>query len=459
MSLETNKADTDGPGTGDHDTETSTGDQDTETSTEGQDTKDQDTETSTEGQSNLDDSVGHDTTTPAADFPTGEAPSTEPDHQPILALSMLAALLLSLAAAAHLVATRERLNIWKTEAFFVSLTGMVQFAIALLIARRPARRSLVLGVLGALLPASAWALTRFSGYPFGPLEATKAPVHFFDVAVTVVESMAAYCALMALASRRRIEHSSVQHLHASSSRAALATLWLAALVGSAALFSSVSASAAGPGTGGGHDHSTSGGHDHSATAATNAGLTSDQRKVLGEQLTQAREVALQYPTVKDALDAGLVRAGPYSAGAGAHYFRLDDAVQDSFDIDRPASWLYSGNQPDSVVVGLMYYLTGDTAPEGFAGPGDEWHQHGGACYSFDEDGQIDVPLPVDQDVTKEQCHAIPGANFIDRTGWMVHVWAVPGWESPTGVFAHNHTELLCPDGAAEVANLATGCEG
>jgi hypothetical protein len=132
----------------------------------------------------------------------------------------------------------------------------------------------------------------------------------------------------------------------------------------------------------------------------------------------------------------------------------------TFDLDRPIIYLYSGNEPTSTVVGLMYYLMDvPAAPDGFAGPNDVWHIHEGLCLEFEGD-QIDLPLPIDGDATAEQCATFPGSMFMDVTGYMVHVWSAPGWESPDGVFAHDNTALTCRDGrvAGEVA-LHDGCIG
>jgi hypothetical protein len=107
---------------------------------------------------------------------------------------------------------------------------------------------------------------------------------------------------------------------------------------------------------------------------------------------------------------------------------------------------------------MMYYLdSGDEAPEGFSGETDSWHLHTGACLIVDGD-DIEVPFRVDADVTQAQCEGVEGAQFIDRTGWMLHVWVVPGWESPYGVFSATNPMFTCPDGTESTGNLGTGCQ-
>jgi hypothetical protein len=132
----------------------------------------------------------------------------------------------------------------------------------------------------------------------------------------------------------------------------------------------------------------------------------------------------------------------------------------SFDLDNPIIYLFSGNEPTSTVVGVMYYImSADVPPEGFAGPNDVWHLHTGLCLQYTADG-IDLPLPIDGDATAEQCGAVEGAMFMDVTGYMIHVWSGAGWESPDGVFAHDNSALTCLDGrtAGQVA-LHEGCQG
>ena len=53
--------------------------------------------------------------------------------------------------------------------------------------------------------------------------------------------------------------------------------------------------------------------------------------------------------------------------------------------------------------------------------------------------------------------------MIDFSGYMVHVWTVPGYESELGVFSDLNPELTCPDGTyhriptAEIGDADTTC--
>jgi hypothetical protein len=174
-------------------------------------------------------------------------------------------------------------------------------------------------------------------------------------------------------------------------------------------------------------------------------LDAATRAQLAAQLTEARAVALRYPTEQDALQAGYRLAGGFAPGTGAHLVSYSGlSGPGPVDVNRPEAYIYDGTSPTSRVVGLMYYAMTKTQPEGFAGSNDLWHRHQGVCVQYSANG-INVPLPADSDVTAAQCQAVRG-SYLSVTGWMVHTWVVPGWESPQGVFSHANPNLRCADG-------------
>jgi hypothetical protein len=191
-------------------------------------------------------------------------------------------------------------------------------------------------------------------------------------------------------------------------------------------------------------------HVHNADEAAVANqpdlpLDAGTRAQLAGQLTEARAVAMRYPTAADALRAGYRLAGGFAPGTGAHYISFSGlSGSGAVNVDRPEALIYDGTNPQSQVVGLMYYAITPNAPDGFAGPNDHWHRHNGVCVRYTSGG-IQVPLPADADVTRAQCQAVSG-SFMSVTGWMVHAWVVPGWESPQGVFSHSNPNLACADG-------------
>ena len=180
-----------------------------------------------------------------------------------------------------------------------------------------------------------------------------------------------------------------------------------------------------------------------------AAISKADRAILAEQLVLARKTALRYPTVKDAIAAGLHRAGPFSPGLGAHYIDYssaggnDGSPMTNQDIERPLAWIYDGNHPDSKIAGLFYTTSSDT-PQGFAGPNDTWHEHRDVCI-VNNGNEIDTPLGADHSATQAECDAIKG-NLLKQTSKLVHVWVVPGYESPEGVFSHLSSTVTCDDG-------------
>jgi hypothetical protein len=186
------------------------------------------------------------------------------------------------------------------------------------------------------------------------------------------------------------------------------------------------------------------------TGTFTQGVSPADRVELARQLVLAREVALQYPTARDAQAAGLHRAGPFSPGLGAHYISFgnsgsnpDGAMSDD-DIGKPLAWIYDGTHPDSRIVGL-FYMTPLEDPAGFAGPNDTWHVHHGICITTSARGDIDTPLGADHGATRAECDAV-GGNLLDQTQYLLHVWVVPGFESPEGVFSHLSSAITCDDG-------------
>jgi hypothetical protein len=175
------------------------------------------------------------------------------------------------------------------------------------------------------------------------------------------------------------------------------------------------------------------------------------RALLAEQLVTARTVAMKYPTVADATAAGYhLVGGGFGPGSGAHYI---GGYSMGSDPSHPLSLIYDGIRPTSPVVGLMYYAMGLNPPEGFAGPNDHWHRHSGVCLG----NGSDVLFPPDSNVTAVQCANVHG-SYMRITGWMVHAWVVPGWESPRGVFSHENPDLTCADGTFHTDKIGR-CQG
>ena len=200
--------------------------------------------------------------------------------------------------------------------------------------------------------------------------------------------------------------------------------------------------------------------DHAAENQPDKPLDPATRQQLSTELMAARDVALAYPTVADAEAAGYYLAGEFVPGAGAHLVSGASGLsgEGAVAVDKPMALIYDGISPTSQIVGLMYYaLGGEEGPEGFAGPNDHWHRHRGICIKGGEGGTLDIPLPVDTDATEKECSAV-GGRLIEETAWMLHVWVVPTWESPAGVFSHDNPNLHCADGTDNTDKIGF-CEG
>ncbi len=210
------------------------------------------------------------------------------------------------------------------------------------------------------------------------------------------------------------------------------------------------------------------GHQHSQPpqpmdAATTA--------LLAHQLARTSELVQRYPTVAAATAAGYHREGPFSPGLGAHYGKgidtyIPGGVIDDTTILKPML-IYDGTDPDSRLVGFMYMGTaaGGGPPQGFAGPNDIWHYHTNTCLVFRPDGSTDSPLGADsENVDPKFCQSLGGV-LIENTGYMLHVWTVPGWENPLGVFHETHPAITCADGtywtkpSDQIGTSLTTCRG
>lgn len=174
---------------------------------------------------------------------------------------------------------------------------------------------------------------------------------------------------------------------------------------------------------------------------------------LSQQLNQLSTLVAKYPTIAAAEAAGYRRAGPFSPGLGTHYGGLgnrnmaDDTIQ---GVDGPMvpMLVFDGTDPQSPLAGFMFlsFKGGrDTPPEGFIGPNDHWHFHTNTCI-VTRNGVIEAPLGADRDVDIHDCRKV-GGSLISTTTNMVHVWAVPGYESSRGVFSEINPKITCPDGS------------
>jgi hypothetical protein len=162
----------------------------------------------------------------------------------------------------------------------------------------------------------------------------------------------------------------------------------------------------------------------------NAITDESQCEALEQELLDAKDVAKQFPTPADAEAGGYYKVTPYYPGIAAHYIK-PQYLDGKFVLEEPEMLLYDGTQPDSHIVGLSYLINkpGDTEPaDGFVGDNDHYHIHEGLCF---KDGVV----VAGSTATQEECSSLGGQKSQGASGWMSHVWIVPGCESDWGIFS------------------------
>ncbi len=214
-----------------------------------------------------------------------------------------------------------------------------------------------------------------------------------------------------------------------------------------------------------------GNHEHGSgdeAAAVDEEIDPATAGKLAEQLALTAPLAEAYPTLGAAKAAGWWQAGPFAPGLGVHFSSgafgnlNNDGVMDPEDIANPML-IFDGITDDAPLAGFMYMIYQETEPEGFVGPLDRWHYHTQVCIAYTPDG-IRTPFGADlTGVTDEMC-AAEGGTLIDFTGYMVHVWTVPGYESEMGTFSDLNPKITCPDGTyytiptEEIGGAASTCK-
>ena len=386
------------------------------------------------------------------------------------------AALLGAAGLVHLVMAPSHVDAGAVEGTGFFVAGWLQLGLAGALARRAGRRLLALSVALNVALIAAWALSRTAGLPFGDDAGHAASVSLVDGSVVALEALAVVAAL-ALLARGRLPLPAAGGLALVAPLAALA-LATGAVASPDALDHAAGShgdhatgdGAGGPGHGGeaaaddGGLSLLSNGHQHEAGVVE---VDAETQAALDAELALTQSLIDRYPTVADAEAAGYWRAGPFVPGLGTHYVSADpmgntDGVMDEADMDG-ATLIYDGLEPDSPLAGFMFQAPGAEVPEGFTGPNDHWHHHERVCIVPNAEGGVDTPFGADApDVTRAMCDEA-GGNFIENTGYMVHVWNVPGYESERGMFAEINPRITCPRGdyylipTAEWADTDTAC--
>ena len=411
---------------------------------------------------------------PAAERPATTAPpggSTDLGPASRSELWLLAALLAG-AALIHAAMLPSHLDESAVEGAGFVVAAWAQALLAVGVLVRPTRRLFLAVVVTNAALVAVWVVSRTAGLPFGAHAGHAESVSVVDGICVALEVVALLVAgALATNAGRVVGGGRVRRLVAVAGAVAAVAFATAAVSSpSARDHAAGSHGAHGGDAHGGDAHGeAAAGHGHGAGASADdlgfsalsnghqhdAGveaLTPAETVDLAGQLAVTAELVRAYPTIADAEAAGWQRAGPFSPGLGTHYrspaFQVNaDGRMDTREDLLSPMLVFDGLGPDAPLAGFMYLVYGSaTEPAGFAGPNDHWHYHESVCIVVGENGEIDTPFGADlEGVTERMCTDV-GGSFIDNTGYMVHVWSVPGYESPDGTFTELNPRITCPDG-------------
>jgi hypothetical protein len=383
------------------------------------------------------------------------APAARPELWLLAALLAAAALIHAAMAPSHLAESAV-----EGGGFLAAAWLQVLLAVGVLL--RPTRRVLVAVVVTSAALIAAWAVSRTAGLPFGAHAGHAESVSVVDGVCVALEAVALLLAgALAVGARR-----------AAPGVRGTRVLAIAGAIGAVVATAAVSSPSARGHAAGSHEahgaDNAAPGHDHGSAAEDDLGfsqlsnghqhesgvepMTTAETVELASQLAVTSELVEQYPTIAAAEAAGWRRAGPFSPGLGTHYqapaFHVNaDGTMDTREDLLSPMLVFDGLGPDAKLAGYMYLVYGtDSEPAGFAGPNDHWHYHERVCIVTGDDGTIDTPFGADlEGVTEQMCTDV-GGSFVAFTGYMVHVWNVPGYESPDGMFTELNPRITCPDG-------------
>ncbi|MCX7621228.1 MAG: hypothetical protein N2037_10345 [Acidimicrobiales bacterium] len=413
-------------------------------------------------------------------------PKAGPVRQTTTAARFAVAGLSAAAGAIHLAMAPSHFGESTGEGLAFLGAGWFQLFVAVAVAR-PHRWLLAVTATANVAFIAAWAVTRTVGSPWGAHAGHPEAAGFVDLTCVGLEAVLVLICVGLLARQPRVaETGPGNDSNALAVGPGAFIVPVAAAILATAAIASPSARDHAAASHGGHSgshldaESAAAGHDHAATGADSDShdhahgvtdvddkgfsllsnghqhdnsiveLDPETQAKLDAQLEGTKQLIDKYPTIAAAEAAGYRRAGPFAPGLGIHYqppqYHLNpDGVIDEEDLPYPML-IFDGWEPDAKLAGFMYQVFSQTEPEGFAGPNDHWHYHSNVCIVPQPDGTIDTPFGADlPGVTKEMCDGV-GGRWVGFTGYMVHVWTVPGYESDRGVFSELNPAITCPDG-------------
>ena len=164
--------------------------------------------------------------------------------------------------------------------------------------------------------------------------------------------------------------------------------------------------------------------------------------LVDRQIRAATAAMEKYQNVNTAIADGYGQVTPYIPGQGRHMVKGGLAGLGSqdlvFDPAQPESLLY---EPDASTPGgwrlggAMYivpYTLTTVPPDGFAGNDDAWHYHNNLCIWNNGNA-------VQEDVDQATCLSRSNAIWIEKAGWLLHLWNYH--LNPTGRFVEINNML------------------
>jgi hypothetical protein len=375
----------------------------------------------------------------------------------------------------HFAVSGEHYSLSWLHGSFFAVIAWLQVAWAVGVILRPTRRLLIAGAVLNAGIIGVWVMSRVWGVPIGPEAWTPESITLADALSSGFEAGIVVFSLVVLVRPALAQYRLRPTLAYPGVFAAALGVAVVSSMAVAPAFASADHSHGDTVAAGGHTDShgaAAGGHSHGAIVSNaptgntpceqsgppaSAGQISSAgghghrgpvqwqnlsdratRDQLGQQLTIAHQVTLQYPTVADAEAAGYNMVTTYVPCIGAHYIKVSNMIG-GFDPAKPSMLLYDGTNSDSKIVGLSYSVLADpnTPPEGFAGPNDPWHKHdsnGGLCMK----GGVVVGAESTSDA---ECAARGGKKTALHNLWMMHAWVADAWQSSWGLFSAENPDL------------------
>lgn len=189
-------------------------------------------------------------------------------------------------------------------------------------------------------------------------------------------------------------------------------------------------------------------HESGAEIPEALHMTRVELAELVSQLDQLAATLARYESIDHACAQGYHPTSTQAHNMGIHMTNEDYIRDGVLDLDKPDMLLFGmeggerltrdqlgdcvdgkwTGDPHQEIVGAAFLIptpvTGEAHPDGFAGPLDNWHVHYNNCRLEQSDSFL----------SEEECVAL-GGRYTPKSPWMLHAYAVPKFDSQSGVFA------------------------